>query len=112
MELQLKMDELQPVVLLAQDWPIGKCLGKVTEEYSEFILANRNHVRAINKLYDNDDRKLANADIDNARHAMILEAIDTMTAIRTLLWKMGVDDDKFKKYVTEVNVKNSDRGYF
>ena len=39
------MDEIKPCVLIADSWSIGKCMGKVTEEYAELITANKEKTR-------------------------------------------------------------------
>ena len=42
---------------------------------------------------------------------LIDEAIDLMTAVRALLWKLGLNDEDFYKAVERINRKNKERGY-
>ena len=106
------MDEIKPCVLIADSWSIGKCMGKVTEEYAELITANKKKTRLLSKLYSGDDKSKVREDLTVARMALIDEAIDLMTAVRTLLWKLGLNDDDFHRAVERINRKNKERGYF
>ena len=50
------MNEIRPCVLIADSWSIGKCMGKVTEEYAELISANKEKTRLLSRLYSGDDK--------------------------------------------------------
>ena len=106
------MDEIKPCVLIADSWSIGKCMGKVTEEYAELITANKEKTRLLSKLYSGDNKSKVREDLTVARMDLIDEAIDLMTAVRTLLWKLGLNDDDFHRAVERINRKNKERGYF
>ena len=106
------MNEIRPCVLIADSWSIGKCMGKVTEEYAELITANKTKTRLLNRLYSGDDKSKVREDLTVARMDLIDEAIDLMTAVRTLLWKLGLNDDDFHRAVERINRKNKERGYF
>ena len=106
------MNEIRPCVLIADNCSIGKCMGKVTEEYAELITANKEKTRLLSKLYSGDDKSKTREDLTVARTDLIDEAIDLMTAVRTLLWKLGLNDDDFHRAVERVNRKNKERGYF
>ena len=106
------MDEIKPCVLIADSCSIGKCMGKVTEEYAEIITANKEKTRLLSKLYSGDDKSKVREDLAIARIDLVDEAIDLMTAVRTLLWKLGLNDEDFYKAVERINRKNKERGYF
>ena len=106
------MNEIKPCVLIADSWSIGKCMGKVTEEYAELITANKEKTRLLSKLYSGDDKSKVREDLTVARMDLVDEAIDLMTAVRTLLWKLGLNDDDFHRAVERINRKNKERGYF
>lgn len=106
------MNEIKPCVLIADNCSIGKCMGKVTEEYAELITANKEKTRLLSRLYSGDDKSKVREDLTVARMDLIDEAIDLMTAVRTLLWKLGLNDDDFHRAVERVNRKNKERGYF
>ena len=106
------MNEIRPCVRIADSWSIGKCMGKVTEEYAELITANKTKTRLLNRLYSGDDKSKVREDLTVARMDLIDEAIDLMTAVRTLLWKLGLNDDDFHRAVERINRKNKERGYF
>ena len=106
------MNEIKPCVLIADSWSIGKCMGKVTEEYAELITANKEKTRLLSKLYSGDDKSKVREDLTIARMDLVDEAIDLMTAVRTLLWKLGLNDDDFHRAVERINRKNKERGYF
>ena len=106
------MNEIRPCVRIADSCSIGKCMGKVTEEYAELITANKTKTRLLNRLYSGDDKSKVREDLTVARMDLIDEAIDLMTAVRTLLWKLGLNDDDFHRAVERINRKNKERGYF
>ena len=106
------MNEIRPCVLIADNCSIGKCMGKVTEEYAELITANKEKTRLLSKLYSGDDKSKTREDLTVARIDLVDEAIDLMTAVRTLLWKLGLNDEDFYKAVERINRKNKERGYF
>ena len=106
------MNEIRPCVLIADSWSIGKCMGKVTEEYAELITANKEKTRLLSKLYSGDDKSKVREDLTIARMDLVDEAIDLMTSVRTLLWKLGLNDDDFHRAVERINRKNKERGYF
>lgn len=97
--------KLIPAKERARDWKLGQCVGQVTEEYAEFIMVNRDRVRALAIHADDDD--IANL----TKRELVEETIDLMTACRTLLWKLGLDDDDVASAVEKVNAKNRARGY-
>ena len=105
------MNEIRPCVLIADNCSIGKCMGKVTEEYAELITANKAKTRLLNRLYSGDDKSKVREDLTIARIDLVDEAIDLMTAVRTLLWKLGLNDEDFYKAVERINCKNKERGY-
>lgn len=106
------MNEIRPCVLIADSWSVGKCMGKVTEEYAELITANKEKTRLLSRLYASDDKSKIKEDLTVARMDLIDEAIDLMTSVRTLLWKLGLNDEDFHKAVERINRKNKERGYF
>lgn len=97
--------ELIPAKERAADWKLGQCVGQITEEYAEFIMANRDRVKTLAVHADNNDT--ANL----AKKKLVEETVDLMTACRTLLWKLGLDDDDVASAVEKVNAKNRARGY-
>ena len=106
------MEEIRACVLIADNWSIGKCMGKVTEEYAELITANKEKTRLLSKLQSGDDKSKVREDLTIARMELGDEANDLMTAVRTLLWKLGLNDDDFHRAVERINRKNKERGYF
>ena len=78
----------------------------------KLITANKEKTRLLSKIYSGDDKSKTREDLTVARMDLIDEAIDLMTAVRTLLWKLGLNDDDFHRAVERVNRKNKERGYF
>jgi hypothetical protein len=102
-------ERLLPVTLKAKNWKIGQCVANVSEEYANVIRANHDHIQ---KLKMKRAGVISAKEIKDSHWKTTIECINLMTAIRTLLWKMGLTEGDMKKAIHEVNAENKKRGYF
>lgn len=113
------LQRLIPAKVKAENWSLGQCMAKVSEEYAELIMANRDLARAIDekKMAERiKGRKLSETSpeavaVHKASIRRDEEAVDLMLSIRTLLWKAGHSEQSFRDIVKAVNTKNLNRNY-